>query len=349
MKINYDGSFLMPAQIAGGIARDSEDLLVKFSKKFEMQIFYPERYFLRKNEHLHKLKLIKLSQKIASLVLSWLHSSSRYSNQEIYWQSQPGIFIPPRNSIWILRLHDLFPITHPKDYSLVQRKIFARSVEAAVSRAIILVNSSHTKKQLELRYGKDIKIFTVPCSQSKFKKFFCNECSLCLNKFNINDRFILTVGTLFKRRNLKRLIQFSSNLFYQSNLNIKVVGRFTSPLQRSFLKIKTRGKNIEFLGAICDGQLEQMYHSAVAYLTFSKEEGFNIPLLDAIYREMPILASDIPTHRELIKNENCFDEKTFLEYFKSSSQNLDLFKVMRPLLKDDFDQLIVFIENLTHA
>lgn len=349
MKIKYDGSFLIPAQVAGGIARDSEELLFKFSKHFEMEIFYPERYFLRKYEYAHTLKVVKILQKIITLVLGLFHSSLSYSDKEIYWQSQPSTFIPPKNSIWILRLHDLFPITFPRDYSMAQRKIFMRSVKEAVSRAIIVVNSSHTKKQLELQFGRNATIFTVPCHESQLKQTFCQRCSMCKSKASVYNRYILTVGTLFKRRNLNKLICFSSKLFTETSIQTKVVGRFTSPLQRIFLNFKAKKKNIEFLGSICDGQLEQIYKSAMGYLTLSEDEGFNIPLLDAICHDLPILASDIPAHRELINNINSFDEDYFVQHLKGYSRDSQLFKQPRPSLKDETDQLIVFIENLTHV
>jgi glycosyltransferase involved in cell wall biosynthesis len=172
---------------------------------------------------------------------------------------------------------------------------------------------------------------------------------MCKKGKYLDYKYVLTVGTLFKRRNPQKIISFSTYLFHEANIKTIVVGRFTSIWQQIILKSGTSLNNIEFLGKICDGQLLQLYNSAVGYITFSKDEGFNIPLLDAISFGIPILASEIPAHQELLIDKDAFNEKSFLTKLQNTSSNsqninmpfnsarnetLELFQLLRTYLND---------------
>jgi glycosyltransferase involved in cell wall biosynthesis len=343
MKIIYDGSFLISPKLAGGIARDSLSLIEELRKQFQVEIYYSEPQFFQSIESLNRMKIIKSMRKLISLIMNLLKIYPKRQSRNVYWQSQPGVYIPSKNSNWIMRLHDLYPLTFPHDYSYLQRKIFKRSIEEAVKRAIFVVNSVHTKMELIKKYGSNLKIFVIPCQESRFELIPCDKCAICINSSILDSKYVLNVGTLFARRNINATMDFAVQLFNKTGIKTYVIGRSTSWRQRMYLKLSTDRTKIEFLGTICDAKLSEAYDSTMGYISLSQDEGFNIPLLDALVRGIPSLVSDIPAHRELLIDKDCFDEESFLLKLKHPSENVRV--KYGPKLLDETYELTQFIRS----
>lgn len=49
-------------------------------------------------------------------------------------------------------------------------------------------------------------------------------------------------------------------------------------------------ERVQFLGRVSAAQLSACYASATAYLSMSRHEGFGVPLLEAMYRDVPVVA-----------------------------------------------------------
>lgn len=348
MKIIYDASFLIQASKAGGIARDSLSMKKKIERYFSLELFYPERYFLQHNEKIHRILFFKAIQKILVLLSNLFGIYPKHMYNQIYWQSQPGIFLPPRNTYWILRLHDIFPITYPRDYSVFQQFIFKRSMKAATSRAIFVVNSLHTANQLQEKYGSNLKFFVIPCDKSEFNKNYCRSCSICNGDSVIPNKFILSVGTLFKRRNTKKILEFSSTLYKKSLIKTVLVGRFTSIGQKFYLKVSNNKKRLLFTGEICDAQLNCLYDSAMGYISLSNDEGFNIPVYDALDRKIPIYLSNISAHHELVVDSQSFSEQAFFDNIESMTAGREVNSPIKRILIDETEKLIQYMKNYNH-
>lgn len=57
---------------------------------------------------------------------------------------------------------------------------------------------------------------------------------------------------------------------------------------------------IRATGFIDPSDLPALYQSCFAFVNLSRKEGFNIPLLEAAASGVPVIASDIPVHREVL-------------------------------------------------
>ena len=53
---------------------------------------------------------------------------------------------------------------------------------------------------------------------------------------------------------------------------------------------------------LTDTELDYCYRHATALVYPSYAEGFGLPLVEALYKRLPVLASDIPTFREIGKD-----------------------------------------------
>ena len=127
----------------------------------------------------------------------------------------------------------------------------------------------------------------------------------------IPKNYILYVGNNRKNKNIDIVL----NVFKKYNLDIDLVivghdGYSTS--------------NITYLGKVCDSELNFVYNKANAFVFPSIYEGFGIPVLEAIYYDLPVICSDIPAFREFNSlNTHFFDpysEKELLFLLQSISK-----------------------------
>jgi glycosyltransferase involved in cell wall biosynthesis len=111
--------------------------------------------------------------------------------------------------------------------------------------------------------------------------------------------FFLYVGDLAGRKNVPFLIRAFDRADLQAELLL--VGRadddsaeIAAELQRA-----RHGNRIRLVGGASDGELDALYRSALALVMPSRYEGFGFTPLEAMARSCPVLASDIPAHKEV--------------------------------------------------
>jgi glycosyltransferase involved in cell wall biosynthesis len=100
------------------------------------------------------------------------------------------------------------------------------------------------------------------------------------------DPYLLFVGELFPRKNIDTLLMALEG----ASIRLLIAG----PGQPGPM-----GDRAEHLGYVPDQRLAELYAGAAALVLPSVEEGFGRPVLDAMARGVPVIASDIPALREL--------------------------------------------------
>ena len=114
-------------------------------------------------------------------------------------------------------------------------------------------------------------------------------------KYDLSDNFILFVGTLQPRKNIKRLIEAFSKLKDSKNLDLVIVGR-KGWLYEEILDapeefgVKDR---VKFLENIEDEELPHFYKNALMFVLPSLYEGFGLPILEAMRNGCPVITSNI--------------------------------------------------------
>jgi glycosyltransferase involved in cell wall biosynthesis len=118
------------------------------------------------------------------------------------------------------------------------------------------------------------------------------ETNAVLRKYNIETKFILTVGTLEPRKNLQFLLSLMPALAAES-LELVIVGKKgwgNTMLKLPHLTDVTRNK-IRFAGFVPDEDLIKLYHLASVYVCTSLNEGFCLPLLEAMQCGCPVVTA----------------------------------------------------------
>ncbi len=115
------------------------------------------------------------------------------------------------------------------------------------------------------------------------------------------DDYLLYVGRLDYRKGIIDLMKASHLL--ENDTKILIAGK--GPLEVNIQKFirKNKLKNIKLLGHISGENLVNLYQNASMFVFPSHYEGLPTVLLEAMSCGLPVMASNIPAHRDLIENK----------------------------------------------
>lgn len=138
------------------------------------------------------------------------------------------------------------------------------------------------------------------------------------NNHKIQVKKFVTIGSLIPRKDVATII-YAFNLL-GSDFHLTIVG--DGPLREELQRLVT-GNNISFMGQLSD--VLPFLHQSVAFISASKSEGLPNAVLEAMATDLPVILSDIPSHRELVIG-TVFQDLLFpLEDSKSLKEILSVF------------------------
>ncbi|WP_449462580.1 glycosyltransferase family 1 protein [Tardisphaera miroshnichenkoae] len=189
-------------------------------------------------------------------------------------------------------VHDIFPITRPKSYTVHYRWYFNKELHFLSKLKKVVAISNYTKMRL-LEFDPSLDVVTIhqwteddfkPRDKEKVRK----ELGLPLDK-----KILLSVGTEEPRKNVAILPQVM-NLLGEDYLLVRI-GR-SSTIRQNF-----RSKNAIFLEGISQQRMPLYYNASDVLLAPSLDEGFDYPVIEAINSGIWVVASNIPVHREIMR------------------------------------------------
>ena len=144
---------------------------------------------------------------------------------------------------------------------------------------------------------------------------------------------LLFVGSIIPRKNLEFL--FIALEHTKRAVVLQVAGNIWD----ENIKIRWENKpNIHFHGFVDDKKLEKLYSESHFLVSPSLEEGFGLPVVEAMIRGKGVLTSDIPVYREFVSDDARFslnspqtladliDSVTEEFYLRSLNFNLEISK-----------------------
>jgi alpha-1,2-rhamnosyltransferase len=115
--------------------------------------------------------------------------------------------------------------------------------------------------------------------------------------------FFLSVGSLEPRKGYGVALDAFETLWSQGvEARYVIVGRRgwrSSALERRIRRHAEHGRRLFWLDDADDATLRALYRRATSLVFPSCLEGFGLPLAEAAYRRLPVIASDIPVFREI--------------------------------------------------
>lgn len=173
---------------------------------------------------------------------------------------------------------------------------------------IVIVPSIATKSAIMVHKWprvRENKIVVVPEGVSTaFYKRSIKEISAVKEKYGIGgSKYLLFVSTIQPRKNLPKLIEGFSMALKETGTDVKllVAGKLGWLYDESLRAPKKHNveENVIFLGRAADTDLPPLLSGAEAFVSASLEEGFGLPLLEALACETPALVSEIAAFKEV--------------------------------------------------
>jgi glycosyltransferase involved in cell wall biosynthesis len=193
----------------------------------------------------------------------------------------------------VVTVHDLAFEVIPRFFPAAWRQVFRLGLRAAVRRAdAILTPSRNTAEDLVGRTRVDpAKVHVVPLAASLDAG--SEDPARVVDRLKIPRPYLLSVGTLEPRKNLRRLVRAYRRAAAAGLPHTLVLaGPLGWHYQSLLREIRLAGPGEVLLtGRLDPTQLDAVYREASAFVYPSVYEGFGLPVLEAMTRGVPTIAS----------------------------------------------------------
>jgi glycosyltransferase involved in cell wall biosynthesis len=195
----------------------------------------------------------------------------------------------------IVTVHDLIFLRFPQYFGRIDRFIYKLKCLYACTHADkIIAISEQTKKDIVSCFNIDhqkIEVVYQSCDESFKTRVSKALKAQVKEKFALPDHYILNVGTIETRKNLLLLIKALTNV--SETYKLVVVGKETPYKQLVLdeinrLSLKDR---VSFLQNVPFNELPAIYQMASVFVYPSFYEGFGIPIIEALYSSVPVIAA----------------------------------------------------------
>jgi glycosyltransferase involved in cell wall biosynthesis len=210
-------------------------------------------------------------------------------------------------------IYDIIPLTHPEYFQARLRDIYTKWFNWVVKHADGFACISRAVRD-EVR-GVVEKSSRSGASEPRVFSYFHLGSDLDLKGhesttqaeltgvFSSSSPVFLTVGTLEPRKNHGYLLDAFERLWHKgSEVRLCLVGQIGWKCEALVERIRSHpeyGGNLFWFPLLGDDGLEYAYGHADALVMSSHAEGFGLPIVEALQRGVPVMASDIPVFREV--------------------------------------------------
>ncbi len=229
------------------------------------------------------------------------------------------------NAKRITVLHDSLFWDYKKNYSVLWRKYFITLINLGLNKGTqIMTTSNYSKKNLIKILGNHRSINFVYQSFNFYKTSSSN--------YKTPENYLLHIGSFEKRKDLITLIK-AFRLVDDPNLKLVLAGaqiingnsEVLDEIKTSIVQNKLEDKVI-LAGYVSKEEASILYKNARIYVFPSLDEGFGIPVLEALSFSIPVICSDIDVFREIGDD--------YVDYFKVGDP-ISLSKKITSVLKSE--------------
>ncbi len=209
----------------------------------------------------------------------------------------------------VATIHDMAMFTMKDKYTksqvITKRFFMDRTIKTADKLICI---SEFTAKELK-KYYPNIDDKKIEVIYNGFDYTQVNltekEKQSTLQKFNINSKYLLYVGTIAPHKNIDRLIEAFKNLKEKGYKHqLVIAGKKGWMYNEVFEKVKELNLEdfVVFTDYISDKELEVLYQEADVFTFPSLYEGFGFPPIEAMARKVPVVSSGEGALLEVVGN-----------------------------------------------
>lgn len=307
MRIGFDGKRAVQNFTGlGNYSRYIVDILCQFGPENEYVLYAPKK---RENK-----RLDKLTKQYQQLQLSYPTTSSwkKFSSLWRVWgvtrqleKEKIDIFHGLSNELplnihqsevkSIVTIHDLIFLRYPQYYHSIDRKIYTYKFRKACENADkIIAISECTKRDI-------IEFFRIPADKIEVVYQGCDPSFIhpvaeekkreVRAKYQLPDHYILNVGSIEERKNALSAVQ--ALMMLPEQIHLVIVGRHTEYIDKveHFIKENKLEERVHIISNVPFDDLPAFYQLAEIFVYPSRFEGFGIPIIEALYSGIPVVAA----------------------------------------------------------
>lgn len=311
--VYVDVTCYLQTEFISGIQRVVREVMRRLDKKSALQIIY-----LRYDQQSKKFKrtsLEKNGEKSEVLEFDALSESDVFFEIDACWN------VAPKRSILYEKLkekkvqivtyiQDILPITHPEYFGKLGNWQFLGYIVACINYADrIVVTTEATRKSfyelLEKIDCKDINIDVIGLGGDLDEKCFARSEKIDKTAFDFvakhDKEYVLMTGTIEPRKNHRVILKAFEQKLFENQISLVIAGRigWNSDDIVQIMNRLRENKNFVFLEGKNNSTIRYLYEHAKIVAFPSFDEGYGLPIIEAMDYDVPVIAGDVPVLREV--------------------------------------------------
>lgn len=210
------------------------------------------------------------------------------------------------NAKKVVTIHDLIFIKFPQLYNFFDRKIYYKKFyNSCINADKIIATSNQTKADI-IKYFKihdsKIEVIYQSCSSIYNKGISKGKIKETREKYQLPDNFILTVGTIERRKNALNVLK--AIYYFNLDVNYVLAGKKTAYCNEilSFARKHNLLDRIFVRENVTYEDMPAIYRMSDLFVYPSIYEGFGIPVLEAFNSGIPVITGDKGSTAEIAGN-----------------------------------------------
>ena len=306
-------SYAMDGRKAKGTALYTRKLIENIldDDRFDFHLVHYEKvddpiYFKAKEIIMPRIRLPYGSHFISQMLFFWKYRHNKFDI--IHWfqpRVYPFFWLAPANKIAVTT-HGAGDITAPGKW-IFSREIF-NFVLSKFSKKVdaFIAVSKYGCEEINQHYHAKLKNihFTYNGGGEDFKEIDKYEAKKEISKkYNLEGSFILGIARHILHKNVLNLV-VAYKIFvdkYDREEKLVIVGKNGSETDKilKFVKDSNLENRVIFLSYIEEGDLNLIYSSADLFVFPSLQEGFGLPIVEAMASGTPVITSNISSMPEI--------------------------------------------------
>lgn len=234
----------------------------------------------------------------------------------------------------VVTIHDLIFLRYPDYYNNIDAYIYKKKFRNACNNAdLILATSIQTQNDIIdfFKTEKDkIQVSYQACDDAFSIEYTSEAKDSIRKKYNLPKQFILSVGTIEKRKNQLTILQALNEL--DESWELVLIGKKTSYADEitSYAKEHDLSNRLHIFENIPFSDLPLIFQCCNLFVYISEFEGFGIPVLEAMQSNILTVTSNVSSLPEVIGNElltiNPFESAALVQFIKNTFSKPELIK-----------------------
>lgn len=243
----------------------------------------------------------------------------------------------------VVTMHDLIFERYPQQYKAMDVAIYRKKFRyAALHADRVIAISTQTALDLRQFYNvpeKKIRVCYQSCNPAFGLPLSEGELQAVRAKYNLPQRYLLSVGSVIERKNLLTVCKALHALKGRLDIPLAVIGTGGDYMQKVKEYIRNHGLTDRVLwlserpGGVDSADMPAVYRAATLMLYPSVFEGFGIPVLESLWSRLPVITSNVScmpeTGGDAARYIDPYNVEDMADAIQDVAENNELRKVMK--------------------